>query len=88
MHTGIIIVIIISPTDHVTEVEHVDIVDPMVRLSPSKEDRPVPVHLGEREVGTGRRSLSFEFRGRPDTWKWVWIKQLSMAHKGTSFIKK
>ncbi len=68
----------------VLKIEQVDIIDPTTtaRLVPSKEDCPVLVHHGEGEVTTGRRSLSSELRGRPDTWKWGWgnLENGTMLH--------
>ncbi len=80
MHFNVAVLI---PTHHGPEIEQVDIIYPnTARLDPSKEDCPVLVHHGEGEDTTGRRSLSSELRGRPDTWKWGWgnLENGTMLH--------
>ncbi len=80
MHFNVAVLI---PTHHGPEVKQVDVIDPTTaRLVPSKEDCPVLVNHGEDEVITGRRSLSSELRGRPDTWKWGWgnLENCTMLH--------
>ena len=74
---------VLIPTHHGFEKEQVDFIEPTTaRLDPSKEDCPVLVHHGEGEATTGRRSLSSELRGRPDTWKWGWgnLENGTMLH--------
>ncbi len=80
MHFNVAVLI---PTHHGPEINKVDIIDrTMARLEPSKEDCPVLVHHGEGEATTGRRSLSSQLRGRPDTWKWGWgnLENCTMLH--------
>ena len=80
MHFNVAVLI---PTHHGAEIELVDIIDPTTaRLVASKEDCPVLVYHGEGEGTTGRRSLSSELRGRPDTWKLGWsnLENGTMLH--------
>ena len=79
MHINVAVLI---PTHHGPEVKYVDFIDSTTRLFPSKEDCPVLVHHGEGEGTTGRRSLSSELRGRPDTCKWGWgnLENGTMLH--------
>ncbi len=68
MHFNVAVLI---PTHHGPKVKQVDVIEPTT-AAPSKKDCPVLVHHGEGEDTTGRKSLSSELRGRPDTWKWGW----------------